>query len=77
MINTAKILRQWILQYKNACINVTFTRYTVIIWSFKEICISTSRPNMLFYLLRCLKILKNEFVKDLSKRYSKVFDMEV
>jgi hypothetical protein len=32
---------------------------------------------MLFYLLRCLKILKNEFVKDLSKRYSKVFDMEV
>ncbi|PSN31281.1 LARGE xylosyl- and glucuronyltransferase 2 [Blattella germanica] len=26
---------------------------------------------------KCLKILKNEFVKDLSKRYSKVFDMEV
>ncbi|GLH01119.1 Glycosyltransferase-like protein LARGE1 [Gryllus bimaculatus] len=24
----------------------------------------------------CLKILKNEFVKDLSKRYSKVFDIE-
>jgi hypothetical protein len=32
---------------------------------------------LLFCLLRCLKILKNEFVKDLSKRYSKLFDMEV
>ncbi|XP_021933239.1 LARGE xylosyl- and glucuronyltransferase 1-like isoform X2 [Zootermopsis nevadensis] len=26
---------------------------------------------------KCLKILKNEFVKDLGKRYSKVFDMEL